>query len=122
MSSAVSEQDTETPAAEPGQPLEQRVNTIEDKLDKVLGMLTGGGDKPAESDEPEEDAKSVAAREARAEVQRLAKLEQAKKSRDDEKAAAEARIAAVEEKVKEKPPREYRKITKWHGWVGEDDK
>jgi len=104
----------ETPAQETA-PLEQRVDNLSDKVDQILAHLKPGGSEAGTETDPE-PAADVAA-EVRAELAKLKSAEQAKAKRDQDKADTESRLAAVEDKVKEKPPMEYRKVTNWMGWT-----
>ena len=85
--------------------LNQKVDSIIETLKKIVAP---GGDAPHEA-EAEAEGPSVAA-EVRAE---LAKLRQA----EDRKAAREKRDSDIDElketvkKIKERPPKEYRKVT-----------
>jgi hypothetical protein len=110
----------EVPAEPTGEGTEaQRLDKVEDAVEQILGILKGGGGGQGTETDPEE-SKSQAARETRQAVRDILAAEERKKSRDREAAAREARLAAVEDKVKEKPPREYRRVTKWLGWTGDE--
>ena len=96
--------------------VEHKVDVIGQKIDQILGL----GHKPdaPEAAEPEAEAPDVAS-EVRAE---LAKLKQA----EERKAAREKRDADISElketvaKIREKPPKEYRKVTNLV-WGRDDD-
>ena len=109
----------EQPApAEPEKPSESaRLDTIESKIDRLFDLVTGSGGEQASEPEPEPDVKTET-RNAVAEVKRR---EAARQKRAEEKAANEKRLAAVEEAVKEKPPREYRRVTRWMRWEDKKD-
>jgi len=116
----VSETPAETTAADPA-PAEHPDTLAEltAKVDKIFDILAARGDGGGGSEsepEPEPDVKAET-RNAVAEVRRR---EAARRKRAEEKAASEARLAAVEEKVKEKPPREYRRVENWMGWADKE--
>jgi hypothetical protein len=110
----------ETPEAPPAVPAptsdEPTVKELAGKVDQILGILAGNGRGEPEADPEPPSVKA----EVKAELERLRKAEQAKAERDAEK----DRLTAVEEKVKkvtEKPPREYRKSTRFMRWTGDDE-
>ncbi len=104
---------------------ETRIHSIDElseKVERILSMLSGSGQQDAGSEsEPEEPAADPKA-EMRAELAKLQAAEKRKQAREQEKAAGEARLSAIEEKLKEKPPREYKRSTKFMRWQDEDDK
>ena len=96
----------------------QSIDTLMEKVDKVLAMVSGGGKAAGKGEpDPEEGVSSVVQRE-------LARL----KAAEDEKAAREARdkefteVKARVEKIPERRPREYRRATNMMKWATEDDK
>ena len=115
----MTEQATEEPAAPEteGQPTLEKLDAKVDRLAEAVGKLLGGGEKAAEAEEPA----SVAA-EVQRELARLKQAEDRKAARDKEKSDLDAKLAALEDKVKEKPPREYRKVENWHKWRLPEDK
>lgn len=116
----MSDTPAETPA--PADPEPERIHSIEDlsaKVDKIMDWIAGNKDAEPRAPEPEEEPASVAA-EVQRELAKVKAAEERKAARDREKAEHDARLAAVEEKVKEKPPAEYRRVTKWMGWTGDE--
>lgn len=109
----MSEQDTETPAPEGSE--EKRIDTLEQKVDRILSMLSGGGKDDAGSESEPEPAADPKA-EMRAELAKLQAAERRKAARDAEKQANEDRLKKIEEKLTEKPPREYKRSTKFMRW------
>jgi len=104
-------------AAEPEKSESARLDTLESKVDRLIDLVTGSGSEQPTEPEPEPDVKAET-RNAVAEVKRR---EAARQKRAEEKAANEKRLAAVEEAVKEKPPREYRRVTRWMRWEDKKD-
>ena len=118
MSLPVSEPATEPPGD--GEP--ERIHSLDDlvaKVDKLFDWMQGNKDAEPRAAEPEGEPASVAA-EVQRELAKVKAAEERKAARDREKAEHDARLAAVEEKVKEKPPAEYRRVTKWMGWTGDE--
>ena len=113
----MTDQATETPAADQEPERIESISSLAEKVDRLMELVTGA----ARAEPAEADAGSVKA-EVQAELKRLREAEDRKAARDREKADSDARLAAVEEKVKEKPPREYRRIENWHRWRTEDEK
>jgi hypothetical protein len=110
-----------TPTLPPDAPGSDRLDSLESKVDGIIDTLKGilsGGDTPAPADpEPEVDAKTQmkqALRELAAEERAAA----TKKSRADADldAKVDAKVAA---KIRERPPKEYRKVTNLV-WGGDD--
>ena len=115
---AAGAQVTETPqveehSAEAEGTQEDRIDRLEGKVDSIIDRLAsllpgGGGEAPAKA-EPEAAEPDISSQ-VKAE---LAKL----KAAEDRKAKAEARDKEVDElketvaKIKEKPPKEYRRVT-----------
>ena len=101
----------------------ERIRSIDDlaaKVDKLFEWMQGNKDaEPRAPDAEPEEPTSVAA-EVQRELAKVKAAEERKAARDREKAEHDARLAAVEEKVKEKPPAEYRRVTKWMGWTGDE--
>lgn len=101
---------------------EGRIHSLEElseKVDRILAALPGLGQGGSEPEpEPAADPKA----EMRAELAKLQAAEKRKQAREQEKAATEGRFKAIEEKLKEKPPREYSRVTNFMGWRGDDDK
>ena len=91
---------------------------IEEKLDKLWEMVTGGGkNAPAAPDPPVDEG---VAGEIRRELARLKADEDAQRQRDSD---ADARMdAKIAEKVPERPPREYRRATRLMRWDTEADR
>lgn len=119
--------ETPPPAAEPegGGTLDQRMSRVESAIDQIRAVLTGGsghapGSATSEGDSAQaaDAASADATRQAVAEIRRR---EAAKKRR-----AAEAgrldRVEAAVQAIAEKPPREYRKATRFMRWEDEADK
>ena len=105
--------DTETPAPVSAETEDRIVDRV---VDRLKDILKGGGEAPAEVDEPA----SMAA-EVRREVERLRGEEQARQKEADR----DAEVGQIREKVAaipEKQPREYRKSTQFMRWATEDDK
>lgn len=111
--------ESETPTPEPAEPDSSgesqgdRIEDLESKVDRILSMLTGG--KTPEAEAPEEDAKSIAQREARAAVQDLQRREAAKQKRDREAGELKALREKVD-KITEKAPEEYRRVECFMRW------
>lgn len=99
----------------------ERVQSIDARFERLEAMIRdaiGGGSEPA-PEEPEA-APDVKAETRRA-VAEVKRREQAKAARDKENAERESRLAAVEQALKEKPPREYRKVTRFMRWEDKDE-
>jgi hypothetical protein len=58
----------------------------------------------------------------RAELAKLQRAEKVKQQREADKKASEDRLAAVEAKLVEKPPTEYKKSTNFMRWRDKEDK
>lgn len=99
-------------------PVEDRVDALSGKVDQILSFLSGGKSEGAGT-ESEPEAPADVAAEVRAELAKLKAADERKAARDKEKSDAENRLKAVEDKVKEQPPREYRKVTNFMGWSDE---
>ena len=108
----MSEQEPEAPPAESG--VEQRVDSLESKVDKILGILSGqAGDAGDAGDEPQP---TNIAHEIRAQLDERdakARAEAAEQGKADRLAAAEARIAELSEKPPEPMPRRVERIMGW---------
>lgn len=96
------------PAESPaGAGLEQRVNSIEGKLDQVLGFLSGTPDAPAAPAEPERPEVNIAE-----EIRRQLEARDAKAAKPKEAPAAKADGTA------EKPPvAPVRRVSRIMGWA-----
>ena len=106
------EQAAEEPAAEAG--VEQRVDSLESKVDKILGILSGGQDDPPRAEQP--DGGTNIAHEIRAQLDaRDAKnaADAAEREKSDRLAAAEAKLAELSEKPPEPMPRRRERIMGW---------
>ena len=88
------------------------VAELASKVDRILDMLAGSH---SEAEAPEEDAKSIAQREARAAVQDLQRKEQARQKREREAGELQALKDKVD-KITEKAPEEYRKVEGFMRW------
>lgn len=111
----MSEQPTE---AAPPDTAEWR-QKIEDKIDRLAEILSGGGHEQDSEAEPDEPASMAA--EIRREVERLREAEH----RQQAEAERDAKVGQLEEKVSaipEKQPREYRRSTNFMKWATEGDK
>ncbi len=106
---------------------ETRIATLEsivEKLDRLSEAVFGGGKKddpaPAPAAKAEDgDGEGVGA-EVRKELARLKAAEDRKK-RADEQAGEVAALKEQVKKITERPPREYRKVTRMMGWAGDDE-
>ena len=99
------------PPAETG--VEQRVDSLESKVDKILGILSGS-DAPAEQEQPE--AGTNIAHEIRAQLDerdRKAAADAEEQGKADRLAAAEAKIAELAEKPPAPMPRRVERIMGW---------
>lgn len=119
----------ETPAAPDVPPpseasADERISALDAKVDAILGKLGsllpgGNGGGTESSPEPATEPPSIAA-EVRAELKKL-KAEEDRKARAD--ADLDARVdAKVKEHVRERKPKEYRKITSMIWGRDEDEK
>lgn len=115
----MTEQQVETPpaVAEPGGEgtNDERIGRLESAVNEILTLIKG---KPAVTASDEETT-SVAS-EVKRELEKLRAAEDRKRERDAEK----GKLAELEDKVRkvtEKPPREYRKVTRFMGWAGDDE-
>lgn len=112
MADTETAEETETsPAAEPASSEPSALDKLEAKVDKlaqaVERLMSGGKSEPTGEDQAQ--AASVAD-EVRAELARLKQAEDRKSRRDaDSKRLDE--VEAKVQKIAEKPPREYRRIT-----------
>lgn len=100
----------------------ERIHSLADlseKVDKLFDMLSGQHQEQGSESEPEA-APDVKAETRRA-VAEVRRREAAKAARDREKAEQDARLKAVEEKLKEKPPAEYRRVTRFMRWEGDKE-
>ena len=97
---------------------EKRIDTLESKVDRILGMLSGDGKPEPEAEPPVADPKA----EMRQELARLKAAEDRKKARESEKAANESRLKAIEDKISEKPPVEHKRSTTFMRWRGDDER
>lgn len=107
----MSEQAPEPPA-EPG--VEQRVDSLESKVDQILGIISGQHD--GQAPETEEPGGTNIAHEIRAQLEeqeRRKAAEAAEQSKADRLAAAEAKIAELAEKPPEPMPRRVERIMGW---------
>ena len=112
--------ETEAPeAAEVTDREPERIESIADLAAAVRALQAklGGGESRREEPEPEADPKA----EMRRELARLQAAEKRKQARDAAAKEQADRLAAVEEKVKEKPPREYRRATRIMKWQRPED-
>ena len=112
---------TDTPAETTPPPAEHPDTLAEltAKVDKIFDILATRGDGEAGS-ESEPEAEPDVKTETRNAVAEVRRREAARKKRAEEKAASEARLKAVEEKVKEKPPREYRRVEQFMRWADKE--
>ena len=97
---------------------EGRIRTLDglwDAVEELKAAVLGGGGQGSESS-PESKAPADVQAEVRAELAKLKQAEERKAARDKEKADNEARLAAIEDKVREKPPKEYRKVERFMRW------
>lgn len=87
--------------------LEGKVDVIGQKIDQILGL----GHKPEQPTEatPEAEAPGVAA-EVRAELAKLKQAEDRKKARESQAKDIDELKETVK-KIRERPPKEYRKVT-----------
>ena len=111
---------TEPPASLPAETSDEpTVKELAGKVDQILDVLKGGHPEAGSESEPAapEDTAAV----VRSELAKLKAKEDAKARTDKEKADTAARLEKVEKAV-EKPPREYRKVTRFMRWTGDDDK
>lgn len=121
----MTDQATETtPPPAPAEPAEGEptIAKLDEKVDKladaVRALLDGGGkgsSEPELSDQDRDTASLVR--------EELAKLKQAE-DRKARKDAEAGKLADLEGKVKaitEKAPREYKRVTRWMGWTGDDE-
>lgn len=103
----MTDQQTEAPAAaEPSD--DSRIGKLEEKVDRILGMLEGGGSKG------EEPVAADPKAEMRQELAKLQAAEKRKQAAADMREKNESRLKALEDKITEKPPAEHRKgVTGW---------
>ena len=110
----MSEQAPEEPPAETG--VEQRVDSLESKVDKILGIL---GSKPKDEEldaEQQAGGGTNIAHEIRAQLEERdakARADAAEQGKADRLAAAEAKIAELTEKPPEPMPRRVERIMGW---------
>lgn len=102
-------------AGETGEPgIEQRVDSLESKVDQILGIVRGGGGKP--DSEPEPQRPGNIAEEIRAQLDERDRRDQAAaddKARGDRLAAVETKVAELAEKPPVTPPRRVEKLMGW---------
>lgn len=117
----MSETEVETPAAvaEPGGEgtNDERIGRLESAVNEILTLIKG---KPAADRTDVDDEDERMALVMRKELAKLKASEDRKAERDAER----GKIAQLEDTVKkitEKPPREYRKVTRFMGWAGDDE-
>jgi len=91
------------------------MDRLEQLVRDALGSRGDGGGQAADPDPADVKAET---RRAVAEVQRR---EAARQRRAAEQGKLEGRIKAVEDKVKERAPREYSRITRFMRWRNEDE-
>ena len=104
------------------QGIDQRVASLEagqeslsQKIDKILGLVSGGDGESAHGDEGSGGGTNIA-HEIRAQLEdrdRKAKADADEKAKADRLAAAEARIAELSEKPPEPMPRRRERIMGW---------
>lgn len=109
---------------EPGgtETLDDRVSQLEtgqqsltEKIDKLLGIVSGGGDKP-DGEPPAPRQPSNIAEEIRAQLDERDRRDQAAaddKARGDRLAAVETKVAELAEKPPVTPPRRVEKLMGW---------
>ena len=120
----MTEQTTETSAEPDGEGERiQSLTALSDKVDRLAGMvekLVGGGQRetPAEPAAEADGDTRAQTRQAAAEIARRKAAREARAARDAE---SEARLKAVEDKVREKPPAEYRRVTRFMRWEDKKD-
>jgi hypothetical protein len=108
--------------AERQQQDETVISRLVDEVRNLASVITGGRQAPEPAQEvTPEPAKGSMAEEVRREVAKLSASEE-RKRRSDEHAQQHADLAAAIEKVTERAPREYSRVTKAMGWAGEDDR
>ena len=113
----MADEDTETtpePSADDGQ-LAGRVDGLEAKVDKILGIISGGGDKPAsEPGQPQQPA-NVAEEIRRQIEERDAKAASAaeEQAKTDRLGALETKITELAEHAPEPMPRRVERIMGW---------
>lgn len=97
---------------EPGGEDTPSLTELSDKVDSIIDtlkrLIPGHSDEPAAA-EPEAETPSVAA-EVRAELAKLKQAEEAKAKRDKDKSRLDD-VEAKVQKISERPPKEYSKIT-----------
>ena len=109
---AAQAQEAETQMSDEDQ-LEQRVDRLEGKLDRILSMLTSSGSKP--DDKPASKPEYVSASEQQASVAEQVRAELARADREKSEAAEKEsvgqRLARLEEKTPEPPQPRRQRIT-----------
>lgn len=115
----MSSPETETPSETSGN-LAEKVEKIEDKIEKIFEMLKGGGSERGSETEPQGEEASVSATVKR----ELAKLhaEEERLRRESERDAKVDELSGKVAAIPERAPREYRKSTERMGWVTEADR
>ena len=107
--------DEETPAeAPPDAGVEQRVDSLESKVDKILGILSADGSD--EQEQPATQPDTNIAHEIRAQLEERdakARADAAEQGKADRLAAAEAKIAELAEKPPAPMPRRVERIMGW---------
>lgn len=97
--------------------LDRLVKAVGELKDAITGKPQAGETAPVQaSPEPGEGIGA----EVRREVEKLSAAERRRESREAHD-QAHADLAAKLERVVERVPREYRRSTRWMGWVTEDD-
>lgn len=97
------------------------ISELNAKVDALAGRLEQLFTRKPSRDPAEAEQSRSVADEVKAELAKLKAAEKAKADREAER----GKLAELEAKVKhvtERPPREYRKSTRFMGWLGEDDK
>lgn len=106
--------DEEQAPAEETAGVEQRVDSLESKVDKILGILSGGQGETPQAEQP--DGGTNIAHEIRAQLDerdRKNAADAAEREKADRLAAAEAKIAELSEQPPAPMPRRVERIMGW---------
>lgn len=112
---------TTEPAAQPEASEEKRIDTLESKVDRILDMLSGSGSSGPGSETTTEEPPVDPKAEMRSELAKLQAAEKRKQAAAEARERNESRLKAIEEKLTEKPPREYKRSTRFMRWEDKKD-
>jgi hypothetical protein len=94
----------------------ESISSLAAAVRELKEIVMGRKDGTPEAEPEAADPKA----EMRAELAKLQRAEKAKAARQAEKDANESRFKAIEDKLMEKPPEEYSRITRFMGWRGQE--